>query len=212
MDLFSHLCEMKKYIWIAIAAIILSLIISLLISISTNKKYKEDIEFYDNNFKALTLEADSLKNNAIAYQFEIEQLEYLNDSIIDKLNNSRQELKIKDKTIQQMQYVLSQGTVKDSIVFKDTVFRDKFIKIDTTLGDKWYSLEVKSLTPKSLHFNMSYTSELEVYAYKQRVILGTPKKCFISRWFQKKHNVIRVTVKDNNPHAVIKDKKFIILN
>ena len=77
---------MKKYIWITFLIIILSLIISLSISISTNKKYKEDIEFYDNNFKALTLEADSLKNNAIAYQFEIEQLEYLNDSIIDKLN------------------------------------------------------------------------------------------------------------------------------
>lgn len=203
---------MKKYIWIAIAAIILGLITALSISISTNNKYKEDIKIYDNNFKALNIEADSLKNQAVAYQFEIEQLEYINDSIVNKLNDSRKELKIKDKTIQQMQYVLTQGNIKDTIEFKDTLFRDKFVGIDTTLGDAWYELNIKALSPKSLEYKIAYTSELELFAYKDKTYVGIPKKCFISRWFQKKHNIIRVTVKDNNPYATIKDRKFIILN
>lgn len=203
---------MKKYIWTAIAVIILSLIISLSISISNNIKYKEDIEFYDNNFKALNLEADSLKSKAIAYQFEIEQLEYINDSIVNKLNTSRKELAIKDKDIKQMQYILSEGNVKDTVVFKDTLFRDNFIGIDTTLGDKWCKILLKSSSPTSLYYDISYTSELEVFAYTEKEIIGIPKKCFIGRWFQRKHKVTKVDVKDNNPYATIKNKKFIIIN
>lgn len=203
---------MKKYIYTAILAVILGLSISLYIAILNNNKYREDIELYDNNFKALNLKCDSLNNEAIAYKFEVEQLEYINDSIINKLNESRKELKIKDKTIQQMHYVLTEGNIKDTVTFKDTVFRDNFVKIDTTLGDAWYSLDIKALTPTTISYDISYTSEIEMFAYKDKEYVGIPKKCFISRLFQKKQSVIRVEVKDNNPYARIKNKKFIILN
>lgn len=188
------------------------LIIALSISIGQNNRYKDEISIYDNNFKALNLEIDSLKNKAVAYQFDIEQLEYINDSIVDRLNTTRKELGIKDKTIQQMHYLLTEGNIKDSVVFKDTIFRDNFIKIDTTIGDAWYNLNIKASSPNALSYNISYTSELEMFAYKDKTYVGIPKKCFIARWFQKKHNIIRVTVKDNNPYATIKDRKFIILN
>lgn len=202
---------MKKYIYLSIVIIIIGLITSLVFTISTNNRYREDIELYDNNFKALNLKCDSLNNEAIAYKFEVEQLEYINDSIINKLNESRKELKIKDQTIQQMYYILTESSIKDTVTFKDTVFRDNFVKIDTTLGDAWYSLDIKALTPTTIKYDISYTSELEMFAYKSKEYVGIPKKCFISRWFQKKQNVIRVEVKDNNPYAVIKNKKFIIL-
>jgi hypothetical protein len=51
-----------------------------------------------------------------------------------------------------------------------------------------------------------------VFAYTEKEIIGTPKKCFIGRWFQRKHKVTKVDVKDNNPYATIKNKKFIIIN
>lgn len=203
---------MKKYIWITIVAIILGLITALSISISTNNKYKKDINYYDTNFKALNLEKDSLKKEAIAYQFEIEQLEYLNDSIINVLNASRRELAIKDKDLKQMQYILSEGNFKDTVVFKDTMFRDKFVGIDTTLGNKWCNIILKSSSPTSLQYNITYTSELEVFAYTDKEIVGIPKKCFIGRWFQRKYKVTKVNVKDNNPYATIKSKKFVIIN
>lgn len=203
---------MKKYIYIGIIVSIISLVTSLCISINTNKKYKNSIDIYDNNFKALNLKYDSLSNETIAYKFEVEQLEYINDSIIDKLNTTRKELSIKDKNIKQMQYILSEGNLKDTVMFKDTVFRDNFIKIDTTLGDKWINVKLESLSPTTLKYDVKYTSELEVMAYAEKEILGIPKKCFIARWFQKKHNVIKVNVKDNNPYAEVKQQKFIILN
>lgn len=79
---------MKKYICYFVILLIVALSVLLGITINNNNKYLEDIKTYDNNLKALTLEADSLKNQAIAYQFNIEQLEYINDSIVDKLNNT----------------------------------------------------------------------------------------------------------------------------
>jgi hypothetical protein len=203
---------MKKYIYTAVLAVILGLSISLYIAISTNNKYKKSIDIYDNNFKALNLKYDSLSNETIAYKFEVEQLEYINDSIVNKLDESRKELKIKDRDLKQMQYILSEGNKTDTIIFKDTVFRDNFIKIDTTLGDKWVNVKLESLNPNTLSYNIKYTSELEVFAYTEKEIIGTPKKCFIGRWFQRKHKVTKVDVKDNNPYATIKNKKFIIIN
>ena len=100
---------MKKYIRYFVILLIVALGVLLGITINNNNKYLEDIKTYDNNFKALTLEADSLKNQAIAYQFDIEQLEYINDSIVDKLNTTRRELEIKDKDLKQLQYILSEG-------------------------------------------------------------------------------------------------------
>lgn len=203
---------MKKYIYIGILVIIVGLITALCISINLNKKYIDDIEIYDNNFKALNLKYDSLSNETTAYKFEVEQLEYINDSIVNKLDESRKELKIKDRDLKQMQYILSEGNKTDTILFKDTVFRDNFIKIDTTLGDKWVNVKLESLNPNTLSYNIKYTSELEVFAYTEKEIIGTPKKCFIGRWFQRKHKVTKVDVKDNNPYATIKNKKFIIIN
>lgn len=203
---------MKKYIWTAIVIIITGLIAALSISVNQNNRYKDEISIYDNNFKALNLEVDSLKNKAIAYQFDIEQLEYINDSIINNLNATRRELNIKDKDIKQMQYILSEGNMVDTVVFKDTIFRNNFIKIDTTLGDDWCKIKLESLSPNSLYYNVSYTSELEVFAHSTKEIIGTPKKCFVARWFQRKHKVIKVDVVDNNPHAKIKKQKFLILD
>lgn len=203
---------MKTYINYLIMLLVTILISVLAISFHKNSKYLNDLELCNNNLKALTLEADSLKNQTIAYQFDIEQLEYINDSIIDKLNNTRRELEIKDKDLKQLQYILSEGNIKDTIVFKDTVFRDNFVKIDTTLGDKWYTLTLQSVFPTSLYYDISYVSELEAVAYKERVTIGTPKNCFIGRWFQKKQDIIKVNIFDNNPYATIKQKKFIIID
>ena len=62
-----------------------------------------------------------------------------------------------------------------------------------------------------LNIETKYKSDLCVFAKNSREILGTPKKCAVGRWFQKKHNVIRVEVIDRNPYSVIKEQKFVII-
>lgn len=190
--------------------LVLSLLIACIILIMFNSNLRKDIGVYDNNFKALTLERDSIKKEAIAYKFSVEQLEYLNDSIIDNLNDMRVKLNIKENQLLQMQNIKTEVTIRDSVFFKDTVFKTSFVKIDTVISDDWYSLAI-SLNKNKLNIETKYKSDLCVFAKNSREILGTPKKCAVGRWFQKKHNVIRVEVIDRNPYSVIKEQKFVII-
>lgn len=191
-------------------AIGIVLIILIGILYYNNTKLQKSISVYDNNFKALNLEKDSLKKEAIAYRFDLEQLEYINDSLLTDLNNTRKQLKIKDNEIKQMQYIKTETSTKDSIFIRDTIFRDSFVKLDTTISDKWHTVKL-TLLPSKVVIDAKYTSELKVFAKSSKEIIGTPKKCFVGRWFQKKHKVIRVDVVDSNPMSIIKEKKFVII-
>ena len=201
---------MRKYILLGILVVFLGLIATIIALINANNKLQDGLSISDNNFKALLLENNNLNNQAIAYKFSIEQLKYLNDSIINDLNNTRKQLQIKDKEILQMQSFKTEIRTKDSILIKDTIFRDNFIKLDTVIADKWHTVAI-SLQPSKLIIDAKYRSELQVFAKSSKEIMGTPKKCFVGRLFQKKHKVIRVEVKDKNPNAIITEKKFIII-
>lgn len=166
---------------------------------------------YDNNIKALNLEKDSLKSNLIAYKLSIEELELINDSILENLNSVRKELKIKDRQLLQMQSIKSEIHTKDSIFIKDTIFKKDFIKLDTNIINKWYSINLKLEYPSTIKLDTKYHSDLNVFAYSNKEILGVPKKCFIGRLFQKKYNIIRVEVHDANPFSEIKESKFVII-
>lgn len=205
--MFGFINKYKFLIKICIIVAVVLIIVGLSIS---NSNLQESIKEYDNNFKALNLENDRLAEAAIAYKFNIEQLEYINDSIIQDLNTARKELKIKDREIKQMQYIKTEISTRDSVFINDTIFRDNFVRLDTIITDKWHTVAL-SLQPSKLVIDAKYRSELNVFASSSKEIVGTPKKCFIGRWFQKKHNVIRVDVKDNNPYSEIKSKKFVII-
>ena len=90
---------MKNYT--LLIRLILRLVIVLLLvgGIFKISNLNKEIKTYDNNFKALNLELDKSKEDAMAYRFNAEQLEYLKDSIITELNNTRKELKVKDKEV-----------------------------------------------------------------------------------------------------------------
>lgn len=201
---------MKKYIVLAVVLLLIVLSLSVAGLYITNHKLRESNSIYDSNFKALCLENKNLENQAIAYKLNIEQLEYINDSIIDDLNNTRRKLQIKDRELLQMQNIKTEISTKDSIFIRDTIFRDSFAKLDTVIRDNWHKLAV-SLTPQQLTIKATYKSDLQVFAKSSKEILGTPKKCFIARWFQRKHKVVRVEVIDKNPYSEIKEKKFVII-
>jgi hypothetical protein len=197
----------KTIFWIFIGVLIIS-VIGMAKYIS---KLNEEIGIYDNNFKALNLENDNNKKYAIAYKFSAEQLNYINDSIITELNNTRKQLKIKDKELKQLQSIKTEVHIRDSVFVRDTIFKESFIRLDTLLGNEWYKTKVTLEYPNKIGLDMTYKSDISVIASTQKEIIGTPKKCFIGRLFQKKQKVIRVDVKDNNPYSEIKSKKFVII-
>ena len=55
------------------------------------------------NIKAYELENSALRDDTIEFKYTIEQLNYSKDSLNQRINKLRKDLKIKDKDIQKLQ-------------------------------------------------------------------------------------------------------------
>lgn len=170
---------------------------------------KKEVCTLRNNQKAFIAENSSLKDESRAFKFTIEQLNYYNDSILQKMNNVRKELKIKDKNIKQLQYLLSVSTKKDTVLFTDTVFRDKSLALDTIIGDKWYNIRLGLKYPNLIYTEPTFTSEKYIIVNKKKETVNPPKKFFLFRWFQRKHWVMEVNIKEKNPYIKEVNNKFV---
>ena len=176
---------------------------------TNNKKLKEEISISISNQKAFIVENSSLKEENRVFKFTIEQLNHYNDSILQKMNEVRKKLKIKDKDLKQMQYLLSEAQKKDTIVFRDTLFREPTLKIDTLLGDRWYQMKLGLKYPSTIITKPKFTSEKYVIMNYKRETIDPSRKCFIARWFQKKHKIVEVEVVEKNPYIENKQQRFI---
>ena len=199
----------KKYIRIGIVILVSLLAISTYTLYTNNKKLKEEISISMSNQKAFIAENSSLKEENRVFKFTIEQLNHYNDSILQKMNEVRKELKIKDKDLKQMQYLLSEAQKKDTIVFRDTLFREPTLKVDTLLGDRWYQMKLGLRYPSTIITEPKFVSEKYVIDSYKKETINPPKKCAIARWFQKKHKVIEVEVVEENPYIENKQQRFI---
>ena len=85
------------------------------------------------------------------------------------------------------------------------------VKLETLIGNEWYKVRLGLEYPNKITLHANYKTDLSVFAYSSKEILGIKKKCFIGRWFQKKNKIIRVEIKDRNPHSIIKESKYIII-
>ena len=199
----------KKYIRIGIVILVSLLAISTYTLYTNNKKLKEEISISMSNQKAFIAENSSLKEENRIFKFTVEQLNHYNDSILQKMNEVRKELKIKDKDLKQMQYLLSEAQKKDTIIFRDTLFREPTLKIDTLLGDRWYQMKLGLRYPSTIITEPKFVSEKYIIVDYRKETVDPPKKCFIARWFQKKHKVVEVEVVEKNPYIENKQQRFI---
>lgn len=171
----------------------------------TEKRWKEaiaNVKSYDNLF-------NGSKNNDIAFLLTIDQLKYSNDSIFQELNEVRRELKIKDSKLKSLQYISSNFTKSDTIILKDTVFKDERIDIDTLLSDEWYSINVGLRYPSSITVTPKFRSEKAVIVSAKKETVNPPKRLFLFRWFQKKHIVLHVNVIEKNPYIEDQDNRYV---
>lgn len=199
----------KRYVRIGIVVVIGLLITSICVLYNNNQNLKEELSVSISNEKAFMMENSALKGKNRVFQLTIEQLEYSNDSLLVKMNKVREELKIKDKDLKQVQYLLSEAQKKDTIVFRDTIFRDPLVRVDTLLGDKWYQLKLGLRYPSTIITEPKFISEKYVIVDYRKETIDPPKKCFIARWFQKKHKVVEVEVVEKNPYIENKQQRFI---
>lgn len=197
---------------------IINKILALLIVISIgglayfyieNTKLTENLGYAQNNAKALLLNIDSVNSINRTLKLNIESLNYYNDSLSQKLNRTLEERKIDKRKVEQLQYLLSTTKVTDTLLVKDTIFVEK-TNIDTCLTDnKWYSISLKLIYPNIVEVTPAFKNEYTtIFSYKKETI-NPPKKCFIGRWFQKKHIVTETLIITDNPYSTIDTTRVI---
>ena len=194
----------KKYIRIGIVILMSLLAVSTYTLYNRNQDLKEEISVSMSNQKAFVAENSSLKEENRVFKFTVEQLNYYNDSILQKMNEVRKELKIKDKDLKQMQYLLSEAAKKDTIVF-----REPTLDIDTLVGDKWYQMKLGLKYPSTITTDPKFVSEKYIMVDYKKETINPPKKCWLLRLFQKKHKVVEVNIVEKNPYIENKQQRFI---
>lgn len=199
----------QKYIKLGAIFIIVSLSVFSYILYNNNQNLKEDLSISVSNEKAFMAENSSLKDENRVFKFTVDQLNYYNDSILEKMNNVRKELDIKDKDLKQMQYLLSEAQRKDSIVFRDTLFKEPTLNLDTVIGDKWYQMKLGLRYPSTIITEPKFTSEKYIVTSIKKETINPPKKCWLLRLFQKKHKVLEVEVVEKCPYVENKQQRFV---
>ena len=196
---------MKKYLII----ILLILISSIIYLVQRNKQLTTKYETSIENIKAYDAELSGLRGDTKVYKLTIEQLNYFNDSIIKKMKVVQKELGIKDKRLQQLQYEASHAQRADTIILKDTLFRDSQLKLDTIVGDKWFRTNLHLEFPSTIALKPEIELERYTFISGKRETVNPPKKFFLFRWFQKKMTVVTVTVKEKNPYVKNRESRYV---
>lgn len=197
---------MKKWIFVAIGYIVLLVI--LFIVFRDRGNIEEKWKVTTANLKAYDELLSSSKDKSAAYQLTIDQLNYVNDSILKELNNTRNILNIKNKNLKSMQHITSTLGKTDTIVLQDTILSVK-VNIDTTFQDDWYSLNMKLQYPDTVVVSPVFKSEKAIFVSTRKETINPPKKWWILRLFQKKHKVMQVDVVEKNPYVTDSESRYV---
>lgn len=201
--------KIRMIIAAILLAVILSLGIGLGISVHRNHTLKAQYEEVLSNQTGYIRDLAAAKNDIHQYQLTLADLRYMNDSVANKMLDLQNKLKIKDKHIQNLQYMSSHFTKTDTVTLSDTIFIDQNLCLDTLVGDKWVSTRLHLEWPSIVAVEPSVTSEKTVAIYTKKETVKPPKKTWIGRLFQKKHRVTKVYIDESNPYIDSQQNEFI---
>lgn len=196
---------MKKYI-IQIT-ILLSVIAAIVVGYKKYQDLTQQLSKAVENNKAYAHKNDS--TTVRAFNMTLNEVKAYGDSIDREMLKLAKQNGIKEKTITNTHYIREYFNTTDTIVVNDTIFRDKDLAMDTTISNEWYKVRVGLKFPDTIAVSPEFTSEKYIVVNTKRETIDPPKKFFLLRWFQKKHNVTEVTVFEKNPYIKVKEQKFI---
>ena len=201
--------KIKKYIHIGMTLLIPILTVALILTVKSRgkieKRWKESTE----NVKSYSELFSNSENKNRGFKLTIDQLQYFNDSILKELNETREALKVKDSKLKSLQYLSSTFIKYDTLIIKDTLFKDPQIQVDTVLSDEWYSIRIGLKYPSTVTVNPMFRSVKHIVVSSRRETVNPPKKFFLFRWFQKKHTILNIDVIEKNPYMKEQNSRYI---
>ena len=191
--------------------IYISIVLGIAIAVLWQQvKYaNEKWETAEGNVKAYASMLDGNNKQNVALQLTCNQLEYFKDSVLQELDNTRKELKIKDRNLKALQQVKSSFSKTDTIIYRDTLFREPTLDIDTLMGDSWYQLRLGLKYPALIAVKPEFKSEKHIVVSSKKETVNPPKKFFLFRLFQRKHTVLNIDVIEKNPYVSNESSRYV---
>lgn len=196
---------MKKWLFVVLAICGVAVYTMYTHIRKLDEKYKTAIA----NIKTYDNQLGQYKEQNAVYQLTIDQMRTYQDSVLRELDETRKKLKIKDKNVQSMHLVVSEFTKTDTLMLRDTIFRERTFSLDTILGDQWYNVQVGLKYPSTVSVKPSFQSEKHIVVHSKRETINPPKKFWLFRLFQKKHTVVKVDVVEQNPYVQGEHSEYI---
>lgn len=183
--ILSWLISHKKIAFKALLSLLVGLLVVFSINIyRQNKRLSRSLEMAQNNIEAYQgiLNGSQQANNVL--KLDMSQLRNINDSLIQKIDSVREQLKLKPKVIkttatqtQTIYVTASKGvrgqdiikTIQRDTVYKDTIQINPLTKVNYTIGKDTVSV------------NLDIKNQQFLYVYKHRQYKN--KKSFIKRLF-----------------------------
>lgn len=183
--ILSWLMSHKKIAFKALLSLLVGLLVVFSINIyKQNKRLSKSLEMAQNNIEAYQgiLNGSQQANNVL--KLDMSQLRNINDSLIQKIDSVREQLKLKPQVIkttatqtQTIYVTASKGvrgqdiikTIQRDTVYKDTIQINPLTKVNYTIGKDTVSV------------NLDIKNQQFLYVYKHRQYKN--KKSFIKRLF-----------------------------
>jgi len=199
---------MSKIRLIIIGVFVL-LIVGIVYLFSANKSLNTKYSNAINNVKSYQDLLSSSKKDARVFKMTIDQLQYSNDSLMNKIKDAQKSLGIKNSSVNSVGYIGSSLSKRDTLKLPgDTIFKND-LSLDTLIGDKWLSTRLILKYPGTIITKTSAKSELILFITSHKETINPPKKFFLFRLFQKKQLVLNATIKENNPYIINNEQRFI---
>ena len=199
-------CKLIK--WAIYLVVAIGVIMTIAIMHNQIQNLTDQLSISVSNEKAYAAENSDLNSKNRVFQFTVDQLQYSNDSLNRKIMSVVRENDIKDRNIRNLQYQLEHFSKTDTIVLRDTIFRDPTFHLDTCLVDEWNKTCLSLSYPGNIGITNSYKNEKFIIVNSKRENIK-PYKCFIGKWFGKKHTVLEIDVIDKNPYVETEKQRFI---
>ena len=206
-----YLCRkiesMKKWLILALIALAIALIAALEQVRYANNKWKTA----EGNVKAYVSLFDGSREQNAALQLTVGQLKYFRDSVLQELDATRRELRVKDKQLKALQQVKSSFSRVDTVRITqvDTLFREPSLAVDTVMGDEWYQLSLGLRYPSMIVVKPVFNSKKDIVVSSKKETVNPPKKFFLFRLFQKKHLVLHIDVVERNPYVSDESSRYV---
>lgn len=212
--ILSWLMSHKKIAFKALLSLLVGLLVVFSINIyKQNKRLSKSLEMAQNNIEAYQgiLNGSQQANNVL--KLDMSQLRNINDSLIQKIDSVREQLKLKPKVIkttatqtQTIYVTASKGvrgqdiikTIQRDTVYKDTIQINPLTKVNYTIGKDTVSV------------NLDIKNQQFLYVYKHRQYKN--KKSFIKRLFTldfKKVNMYKYQIVNTNDIIKTSDVRVI---